>query len=218
MIKFLDKLKNQFGSLENLDIKMLEEKGEITKENTAIIIVDMVKGFYNEGPLQNKMVEEIIDPMVSLLNKLKDYKKLFFVDSHDENSVEFNSYPKHCVKETSESEIINELKEFLVYDNSEVVYKNSINGFHAKGFKKWLNENNEIENFIILGVCTDICVKNLAISLKTYFNEVNEDKKIIVVKSLVETFDADFHNREFMNLVSFYEMSSNGIEVVEEII
>ena len=35
---------------------------------------------------------------------------------------------------------------------------------------------------------------------------------------MVETYDAPFHNREFNNLISFYEMKNNGIEVVKEII
>ena len=39
---------------------------------------------------------------------------------------------------------------FSHYKKINVFFKkNSINGFHAKDFKKWLNENNKIKNFIV---------------------------------------------------------------------
>lgn len=218
MIKFLEQINNEFKDIKALDMSLLENKKEITKDNTTIVVVDMVKGFYNEGPLQNEKVKEIINPMINFLTKVKDYNKIFFIDSHEEKSVEFSSYPAHCICGTSESDIIDELVNFAQDKNSILIRKNSINGFHSTKFQEWINNNEDIKNYIIVGVCTDICVKTLAISLKTYFNEINQYKKIIVPKNMVETYDAPFHNREFNNLISFYEMKNNGIEVVKEII
>lgn len=217
MINFLEQIDNEFKSVEALDISSFEQGNEITKDNTAIIIVDMVKGFYNEGALKNQKVKEIINPMVNFLTKVKDYNKVFFIDSHNEESAEFLSYPKHCVNGTSESELIDELLEFSKDSKSVIVRKNSINGFNSEDFRKWIKDNKDIDSLIIVGVCTDICVKTLAISLKTYFNEINQYKRIIVPKNMVETYHAPFHNRDFTNLVSFYEMRSNGIEIVKEI-
>lgn len=217
MIKFLEQIDNEFKNVETLDINSFEQGKEITKDNTAIIVVDMVKGFYNEGALKNDKVEEIINPMVNFLTKVKEYNKVFFIDSHDEKSAEFLSYPKHCINGTTESELIDELIDFSKNKKSVILRKNSINGFHSDRFKNWIDNNKQIDNLIIVGVCTDICVKTLAISLKTYFNEINQYKRIIVPKNMVETYDAPFHNRDFTNLVAFYEMRSNGIEIVKDI-
>lgn len=217
MIKFLEQIDNEFKNIDTLDINSFEQGKEITKDNTAIIIVDMVKGFYNEGALKNDKVEEIINPMVNFLIKVKDYNKVFFIDSHDEKSTEFLSYPKHCINGTTESELIDELIDFSKDKKSVILRKNSINGFHSDSFKSWIDNNKQIDNLIIIGVCTDICVKTLAISLKTYFNEINQYKRIIVPKNMVETYDAPFHSRDFTNLVAFYEMRSNGIEIVKDI-
>ena len=65
MIKFLEQINNEFKDIKALDMSLLENKKEITKDNTTIIVVDMVKGFYNEGPLQNEKVKEIINPMIN---------------------------------------------------------------------------------------------------------------------------------------------------------
>ncbi len=85
-------------------------------------------------------------------------------------------------------------------------------------FQKWLSENElSIETYIIVGDCTDICIKQFALSLKTYFNEKNENKKVIVPANAVETFhlDVTYHHAGLMNLLSLYEMEQGGIEIVK---
>lgn len=214
MEKFLAFMKQDLNDLKSITLDELNA----TKENTAVIFVDMVKGFYNKGPLANENVANIIKPLVDLNEKTKDYRKIFFIDSHEENSVEFNSYPRHCVRGTEEEELIDELllSEGFKNPNTKIIKKNSINGFHCEEFKRFINEE-EITNFIIVGVCTDICVKNLTISLITYFNEKNMRRKIIVPQNMVETYDASFHNREFWNLTALFEMKANGVCVVKDI-
>ena len=214
MEKFLAYMKEDLSKIESVSF---EELG-VNKENTALIVVDMVKGFYNEGPLANPDVKNVIEPMLKLNEKMKDYKKVFFIDSHNENSVEFKSYPKHCVGGTIEEELIDEFLESEAITNKNTIFikKNSVNGFHANGFEE-IRENKNIENFIVVGVCTDICVKNFVLSLKTYFNERNLEKRIIVPANMVETYDADFHSRDFWNLTSLFEMKSNGVQIVKDI-
>ncbi len=214
MEKFLAYMKEDLSKIESVSF---EELG-INKENTALIVVDMVKGFYNEGPLANPDVKNVIEPMLKLNEKMKDYKKVFFIDSHNENSVEFESYPRHCVEGTIEEELIDEFlqSEAMINKNTIFIKKNSINGFNANGFEK-IRDNKNIENFIVVGVCTDICVKNFTLSLKTYFNEKNLEKRIIVPANMVETYDANFHSRDFWNLTSLFEMKSNGVQIVKDI-
>ncbi len=211
MEKFLSFMKNDLNSVAAVALS------DFKKEDTVVIFVDMVKGFYNEGPLANEKVGDIIPDLVKLNEKTNGYKKVFFVDSHTEDAMEFKCYPKHCVENTIEEEIIDE----LIFDkddkNISIVKKNSVNGFHASGIKAILDDKG-INNYIVVGVCTDICVKNFVLTTITYFNEKNLEKKIIVPVNMVETFDADFHNREYWNLTSLFEMKSNGAIIVRDIL
>ncbi|MGG7098956.1 isochorismatase family cysteine hydrolase [Clostridium sardiniense] len=197
----------------------LEDISSNVKDDTALIVVDMINGFYTEGMLASDRVEGIITPIVNLIDNMKECEKIIFVDNHTINSTELNTYPLHCIENSSEVEIISEIKErVLDSENYEIIKKNSINGFHAAEFKEWLDKNNQINNFIIVGVCTDICVETLAISLVTYFNENNIDKKIIIPKDSVETYSVGNHDGDLMNILSLFKMKSNGINVVESII
>lgn len=211
MEKFLKFMQDDLKSVGEVSLS------DFSKENTAVIFVDMVKGFYNEGPLANEKVENIIPSLAILNEKTKGYKKIFFVDSHTEDSTEFKCYPKHCIKDTVEEEIIDELQIDDEDKNISIIKKNSINGFHAKGVKEFLDDSS-IQNYIVVGVCTDICVKSFVLTTISYFNEKNLDKKIIVPMNMVETFDFDFHSREFWNLTSLFEMKSNGAIIVKEIV
>lgn len=210
MLDAITNIKNEINQIDNLSFSDIN--GE-----TALIVVDMVKGFCSIGPLSTTRSIKIIDSIVNLNLIMENNRKVFFIDSHNENSIEFKSYPIHCVEETEEEEVIDELIDFSKSSNVTIIKKNSINGFHTNKFKEWLKNNSAIKNFIITGLCTDICVEVLAISLATYFNEVNEDKNIIVPVDTVETFDFGNHNAELMNVMSLYRMKSNGIKVVKSI-
>lgn len=205
-------LKGITEELENIeDMSINELKGD-----TALIIVDMVKGFYNVGNLASHRTGRVISNIILLNEELKSAKKLCFIDSHMENAIEFKSYPIHCIEGSEEEELIDEIKEIVNKDNYKIIKKNSINGFHAKEFLSWLKENDKIKNFIVTGVCTNICVEAFCISLKTYFNEYNIDKNVIVPMYAVETYDYGLHNGDLMNLLSFYKMKQNGITIVNK--
>ena len=215
MRAFIEKL---IGENENLkEINLSSISNDIAKD-TVIIVIDMVKGFCTEGILSSNRANSIVDPILNLLNNMKDSNKIFFLDRHTKDSVELNSYPNHCILGTIEEELIEELKDFCKYDNKSVfIKKNSINGFHTDEFKNWLKNNNNIKNFIVVGVCTDICVETFVISLKTYFNEYNINKNIYVPVNCIETFDSENHNANIMNIISINKMKSNGINVVKKI-
>lgn len=202
-------------------IKMLEAKPEVllndlSANRTALIIVDMVNGFAKEGALQSPRVKGIIPQIVSLSNKcdLVNIQKIAFADAHSNNSPEFESYPAHCLEGTTESEIVNEIKEIGGY---KLILKNSTNGFLEKEFQEWLKENPNINQFIVVGDCTDICIQQFAVTLKTWFNKDNKKSRIIVPINAVETYDFDMHNGDLMQIMSLYTMLLNGIEIVKEI-
>ena len=75
-----------------------------------------------------------------------------------------------------------------VFEEKAITFKkNSTSAMFAKGFMEYINSKQGLEDITIVGCCTDICVLNLAIPLKNYFNEQNIDTNVIVMEDLVET-------------------------------
>ncbi len=189
---------------------------ELTGNQTALIIVDMINGFAREGALKSPRVEELIPEIVKLSENCDKMgiKKLVFADCHTEASPEFGAYPAHCMTGTYEAEVVDEIKEVGGY---KLIPKNSTNGFHEEEFRKWLNENPQLNTFIVVGDCTDICVQQFAITLKTWFNKKNQKYRVIVPVNAVDTYDLGAHNGDLVNVMALYNMIINGIEVVKDI-
>jgi nicotinamidase-related amidase len=191
----------------------------LDRDRTALVIVDMVVGFVYSGALSSPRVAAIANNVAELNEKTKGLKKLFFLDNHEKDSKEFRYFPAHCIKGTEEAELIPELKTKITEDSNIYYFeKNSTNGFHSKGFQDWLKKyEDEVDNYIITGCVTDICVLQFALSLKSYFNEKNINKRVIVPKNCVETYEGGSHDGYLMNLFALYNMYTSGIEIVEKI-
>ncbi|HNZ82911.1 MAG TPA: isochorismatase family cysteine hydrolase [Sedimentibacter sp.] len=212
----MEALKSIEEELKGREIRL----SSLDKDRTALIVVDMVNGFVYSGPLASARVAAKVENIVELNRKMKGYKKMFFLDTHSDDSKEFCSFPVHCIKGDKEAELIPEL---MTQDSQgqETYYieKNSTNGFHAEGFKEWINKyEDEVDNFIITGCVTDICVLQFSLTLKSYFNEKNKEKRIIVPANMVETYDGGSHDGNLINLISLYNMHTSGIEVVDGVI
>lgn len=205
--------------IEELNLLPIELKS-LPLENTALIVVDMVIGFVEEGILSSPRVKNMSTNLLELNNKTKGYSKVYFVDSHNEDAEELKAYPSHCIVNTKEEELIDGLKESVSEDETiRIIKKNSTNGFHAPEFKRWLDGIiDKVDNFIVVGCVTDICVLQFTLTLKTYFNQMNLGKRVLVPANCVETFDIPGHPGDEMNLFALSNMKSNGIEVVSEII
>lgn len=206
----LEEIYDMLDALKSLNIKELEPN------KTALIIVDMINGFAREGALKSPRVEGIISDITNISKTCDELeiKKIAFADSHTEASPEFHSYPAHCIKGTYEEEIVDEIKEVGGY---KLILKNSTNGFLEKEFQSWLKENDKINTFIITGDCTDICIQQFAVTLKTWFNMQNKMIRVIVPVNVVETYDLASHYGDLMNVIALYNMMGNGVEVVNKI-
>lgn len=190
---------------------------ELDPLKTVFVIMDMVMGFTSIGALSSERVNALVPVITDLSARCGELgiRKIAFVDRHTQNSPEFDSYPKHCIKDSEEIEIVAPIKAIGGY---ELIYKNSTNGFHEHEFRDWLSKNNEIDNFIVVGNCTDICVQQFTISLKTWFNMNNRRVRIIVPMNAVDTYDAKPHDANLTHIMSLYNMHLNGIEIIEKIL
>ena len=121
-------------------------------------------------------------------------------------------------RDHTEEEIRNRVNCAKEYENlfGETIRKNSTSGYVTKEFQKYLEENkNTIKKIVFVGVCLDICVINIAIPTKMYFNENNIDCEIIVPENATETFDAPNHSREEYKVLAKKMLQLNGIKVPE---
>lgn len=210
----MDNLLNELEALKsNLDKLPVEKMENYDLSKTALFIIDVNNGFAKQGSLYSPRVESLIKPIEIFTKKISNKlnKVIAFTDSHTTKSIELLSYPVHCLENDVESELVDELKSI---ENLQVLPKNSTNGFFAL-------ENLDfdgIDNIIIVGDCTDICIYQFAITLKSYFNQHNIEKNIVVPMNLVDTYDIpNVHPAEILNLVFFNSMLQNGINVLKEI-
>jgi len=198
-------------SLEPLELSGLKVK------STALLVVDMINGFAVGGTLASPRIGALTPVIAGLSRRCaeKGIAKLAFADCHDTYSAEFGAYPPHCLKGTQEAELVDELKSIGGFT---LIRKNSTNGFLEEEFLRWLGTNPDLTTFIITGDCTDLCILQLALTLKAHFNRLNQGSRIIVPKNAVDTYDAPQHNAELMGTTALFNMMINGIEIVDSII
>lgn len=180
-----------------------------------LVVVDMVNGFVREGNMADPKISHIIPECERLVRKFLEegYQIVYIADCHKEGCNEFSKFPVHCLEGTRESEVVDELKK---YENEVIVVKkNSTSAMFAKGFIDVINQMADLEEVVIIGCCTDICVQNLAIPLANYFDE--EERKIIITvpTNAVETYDAPYHPKDEYNAMAFKFMKQTGINLVE---
>ena len=180
--------------------------------NTKIVIVDMVNGFVKEGALHDEHIMGIVDNIKSLIDHKRDADIIVLEDNHEDNCMEFNSFPVHCLNGTSESKTIDELQYVFGLDNFKVcVHKNSTNGIFKLIDNKLIDEG----EYVLVGCCTDICVMQLALALKTYGNEYNKDIKVKVIEDACDTYHASYHDRNEYEKASKLVMSVAGVEIAK---
>lgn len=171
---------------------------------TLFIVVDMLNGFTKIGPLAS---EEILKIIPNIKREIVKYENnIFLCDSHSKKDLEMLQYPLHCLAGTEESEIVAELKPYV----KNILLKNSTNSFHK--FDKGLIK--EYDDFVLTGCCTDICVLQFALTLKTYLNEYHIDKKVKVIEDCVATFNTEGHDSETYHKYALNLMKQAGIEII----
>ena len=123
----------------------------------ALIVIDMINDFVHpNGALYTKNSETII-PFIK--NKIKEFHKngfpvFYAVDTHSEFDQEFSLFPKHAVRGTWGSEVV----EPLSPSNQDIIIrKRRYPAFFGTDLDLYLREM-DIKDIEIVGVVTHICV------------------------------------------------------------
>jgi nicotinamidase-related amidase len=199
-------------------------------ERVAVLVVDLLVGFCSEGPLAGARVGALVPKTAPFLERLHAAGIRSFVigrDAHPENSPEFQAFPPHCMRGTREAELEPPLESLPSLADAVHVPKGSLNVALEEAFQSWHRAHPEIAAWIVIGDCTDLCVYNSAMYLRTEANTRGVDREVWVPADLVDTFDVPLetarqvgalpHDGELLHRIFLYHMALNGIRVQSRI-
>ena len=185
----------------------------------ALYMIDMNNGFVNFGNMANPKYNELVNEQLKLINKFRKENQLvnFVLEGHTTDSIEFDSYPSHCVLGTKEAELIPEFIDEQNKENTRTYYKDSINGMLNRNLQDDIKNQDNLNEIVIGGVCADLCVMDFARTFSRYLDEINRRAKIFVVENTIDTYDSLDHNREEWMDISKKVMTQAGIIMVPNI-
>jgi nicotinamidase-related amidase len=199
-------------------------------ERAALISIDVINGFCKSGPLASERVGKIARPVAELLQRayqLGVRDLALTQDTHDPATPEFQVYPPHCLRGTDESEAVDELKALPFFDAIAIFPKNSINSHLGTGLGAWLRDRPQLDRFVVVGDCSDLCTYQAAMQLRLEANAANLARRVIVPADAVDTFDTPVsvarelgiraHDADLHHALFLHHMAMNGVEVVERL-
>jgi nicotinamidase-related amidase len=223
-IPFLSYLDSWYASLPASDLATIV--GD-KPERVAVFSIDMINGFCNEGPLAGPRVGALIPSVVDIFTRayaLGVRSLVLTQDTHDPQTPEFGFYPPHCLAGTAESQAVSELAELPFAGQITTIEKNSLSSHLGTRLGTWLAEHPQIDTFIIIGDCTDLCVFSAAMHLRLEANALNLQRRVIVPAAAVDTFDTPVdvaqslgilaHDGDLHHALFVHNMAQNGVEVV----
>ncbi len=199
-----------------------ELKKNLEDYRKALYNIDMVEGFVNFGAMANKDYNDLVPTQMQIMD---DYLQAsesvnLIAEGHDDDAIEFDNYPKHCVLGTPEADFIPEIQK-RIYDNNVLVpnvrvyRKNSINGMLNDQVREDIKKMKNLKMVVFNGVCEDLCVMDFVRTYARYMNEINKRVNLYVVANTVDTFDAPGHNRQEWKDIARKVMEQAGVKYLE---
>ena len=179
-----------------------------------LVIIDMVNGFVNSGALADHKINKITPNIIKHIKMAikNNIPIIAFKDSHNVNDEEFKVFPPHCIKGTSESELIPELKQYEKHFT--IIEKNTTNGFNTKEFLT-LAKKVTFDQVVVTGCCTDICVEQF-VNAYSEFNKLNKrSTQIVIPVNAVYTFDGVNHNAVQCHKAALNRMMQIGAKITK---
>ena len=221
--EFLEYLDGWLAGLRGLSLAETTER----PEGVAVVSVDVINGFCHEGPLASPRVRAILPPIGRLFQAAWECgvrHLLLAQDTHEPEAVEFVCFPAHCVRGTKEAEPVPEIKCLPFFGQMTIFEKNSIDSSQNTGLNTWINAHPEVDRYIVVGDCTDLCIYQMAMHLRLDANARQLRRRVIVPANCVETYDLPVaiargigavpHNADLLHRVFLYSMMLNGVEVM----
>ncbi len=173
---------------------------------TALLIVDVQNDFCPGGALPTPKG----DIVVPVINKLMEKFDLIIAsrDWHPEDTIHFNRWPVHCVKESHGADFPTALKKEKIIQIFEKGTGSKDDGYSAfeatnNNLAEYLKEK-EVDELYIVGLTAEYCVKSTVLDALKY------GFKTFVIKDAVEgirQYKDDFNN-------AFEEMKNAGAIII----
>lgn len=133
----------------------------------ALIVIDMQNDFIT-GALGSKAAADIVPDVVDRVHNFEGL--IYFTqDAHFDDyldTLEGKCLPiLHCQWDTEGAEIVDPLKP---YAKGNTIIKSTY-AFPLWHTSYWTTEFEEVNEFVLCGVCTDICVISNALALRTHY-------------------------------------------------
>lgn len=139
----------------------------------VLVVVDMQNDFV-DGALGTREACAIVPDAVKTIEEF-DGKIVATRDTHTENymdSQEGKNLPViHCVKGTEGWQINSEIQKALDEKQAVVIDKPTFGSVELGEYVRKLDREEPVEEILLIGVCTDICVISNALLLKAYLPE-----------------------------------------------
>ncbi len=232
----LEKLLNQQMPL------LLQAKTIGKEEKIGLVIVDIVNGFATTGA-GNMAPQQPNQQIVQMVAEANDLAKLFcsqhkpilaLLDTHRPEQQEY-PYPSHCVVGTGEEDLVPALKWLEREKSVTLIRKDCINGFigaydHSGNNQllTWV-KHHQLQELLVIGICTDICVMDLVLTLLSARNHgmLGKVEKIWVYEKGCSTFDLPraeveekklplhlCHPQQATHHMGLYFMASRGAQLL----
>jgi nicotinamidase-related amidase len=177
----------------------------IGERATGLIIVDEVNGFATVGagalapPVPNAQVAQMVGETDRLARQFTAAGRpiAVFLDTHEPGKPE-PPYPPHCERGTGEEDLVPELKWLEGSAAATLIRKDCINGFvgaeegEGRGNRlvAWVNAH-RLETIVVVGICTDICVMDLVLTMLSARNHgmMPSLRDIVVFEPGCSTYD-----------------------------
>ncbi|MDQ3706197.1 MAG: isochorismatase family protein [Chloroflexota bacterium] len=228
---FIDWVEGWLGERTPLDLRAYLQGEGIGPERVAVVCVDVIVGFCYEGPLASPRIAAIVEPIAQLFSRAYDLGVKHFLlpqEHHTHDAAEFEQYGPHGIRDTREADTVDALRDLPFSNSYRVFLKNSIHPALGNGFNEWLDDHPEVDTFIVVGDCTDLCAHQAVMYLKLRGNEVDRRVSVIVPENCVQTYDLPVetarqigalpHDGDLLHAVFLYHMALNGAQVVEKVV
>ena len=212
---------------------------------TGLVIVDEVKGFAAVGggnlapPVENAQVSRMIEETDRLARAFSAnrWPILAFLDTHEPGKPE-PPYPPHCEIGSGEEELVDELTWLESDPNTTLVRKDCINGFigafdvHGRNAVVDWVDGNAVEELLVVGICTDICVMDFVLTALSARNHgmMGNCREIIVYDGACATYDLPrdiaasldlpedaAHPQDVTHHMGLYFMASRGARIAHAV-
>ena len=182
---------------------------KVMNEPCNILIIDMIQGFTNKGPLASLNISNLIAKQVDFLKRVDSDSRVYFAcDAHKIDDVEFERHPVHCLDGTDESLVCPELIQACIKQKLEfnIVRKRTYSAFFQTDHLEKIGDRLP---WIIFGCVTEMCI------LANVFEMLHRGWRFAVAEDLTGTFDADAKADEINTFVFDILFPRLGVQVVK---